>query len=90
MTLVIAFAVRRVLREQTGLSGRVVRALFSDGGTTTYLVEVDPEAHPVLGSGAAVAPDDETLIDWAWHTVAEVDDNPDIEQLKRALADERA
>ena len=84
-------AVRRALREQTHLHGRVGLAGSSTparGGTsTTYLVDVTPEAHPVLGTDSEVAGGDETLIDWAWHTVAELNDHPAIEQLKAVLAE---
>ena len=87
-------AVRRALREQTHLHGRVVRELFSTpahGGTsTTYLVDLAPEAHPVLGTDPKVASGDETLIDWAWHTVAELNDDPAIDQLKAVLAERRS
>jgi 8-oxo-dGTP diphosphatase len=85
-------AVRRALREQTQLNGRVVRELFSipaHGGTsTTFLVDVAPEAHPVLGADReAAGGGDETLIEWAWRTVAEVNDDPAIDQLKAVLAE---
>ena len=36
----------------------------------------------MLGSDPEVANTDETLIDWAWHTVAEVDDHAEIDRLK--------
>ena len=85
-------AVRRVLREQTGLNGRVLRKRFSmpcQGGlSTTYLLDVDPEAHPVLGTGSQAADfGDAPLTDWTWHTVAEIDDSTEIDQLRRVLAE---
>lgn len=83
-------AALRELREETGLEGEIVRFLFAIpykyGISTTFLVAVVADAQASLGydpeeTGAEHC----KLAGVAWFPVAEVDTNPEIEQLLRVL-----
>jgi 8-oxo-dGTP pyrophosphatase MutT (NUDIX family) len=78
-------AVRELL-EETGLSGRVIRKLFTlpyvYGLSTTFLVEVDRQDDARLGSD----PEEEgsqqpKLVDLAWIPISEARDNPEVKRL---------
>jgi 8-oxo-dGTP diphosphatase len=83
-------AVIRELIEETGLSGRVIRKLFTIpyvyGLSTTFLVEVDRHDDARLGSD----PEEEgwqqpKLVDLAWIPVSQARKNPEVKHLLRAL-----
>ncbi len=82
--------VLRELREETGLEGRIVRFLFAIpykyGISSTFLVEVDSRAEATLGSDPEEdGVDHHKLAGVAWLPPAELQDNPEIEQLLRVL-----
>jgi 8-oxo-dGTP pyrophosphatase MutT (NUDIX family) len=85
-------AALRELAEETGLDGRIVQQLFvipyKYGCSTTYLVAVDDFTSLHLGYD----PEEQhakhqKLRDVAWQSLSAMDDNPEIEALKRALAE---
>jgi 8-oxo-dGTP diphosphatase len=83
-------AVIRELLEETGLSGRVIRKLFTIpyvyGLSTTFLVEVDGQDDARLGSD----PEEEgwqqpKLVDLAWIPVSQARENREVKHLLKAL-----
>ena len=78
----------RELKEETGLDGSNPRKAFelpySKGISTTFLVDVDPRAIPVLG----IDPEEENdaqkkLADLAWMPIADLLENPEVKALLR-------
>lgn len=83
-------AALRELREETGLAGRVVRFLFAipyeHGTSTTFLVEADSDNQATLGHDPEEAQaDHRKLVGVAWFPLAEVRENPEVEQLLQVL-----
>jgi 8-oxo-dGTP pyrophosphatase MutT (NUDIX family) len=80
----------RELFEETGLSGRVVRKMFTVpyvyGFPTTFLVEVDRPDDAQLGSDPEEAGWQlSKLVDLAWMPVSEFRDNPEVKHLLKAI-----
>ena len=79
-------AVVRELQEETNLTGRVIRRLFTIpykyGSSTTYLVAIEPGAEASLGSDPEerLLPH-QKLVAVAWLHIEAVRDNPEIAQL---------
>jgi len=80
----------RELKEETGLDGTHPRKLFelpySKGISTTFLVDVDMGATPILG----IDPEEENdphqkLVAVAWMPVAEHLENPEVKALLKHL-----
>lgn len=82
----------RELWEETGLHGRIVRWLYSIpykyGSSTTFLVEIDETAEPILG----IDPEETVrgyrkLIDVAWRHVDEMQqESPEVQMMGIVLA----
>jgi 8-oxo-dGTP diphosphatase len=80
----------RELWEETGLRGQIVRHLFTIpyrlGLSTTFLVDVDPSAVPVLGiDPEEVSMGHRKLVGIAWVPLDEVRENTEVRQLMLAL-----
>ncbi len=85
--------VLRELREETGLDGSNPRKLFelpySKGISTTFLVEVDANAEPILGVDPEEAGDDhKKLTAFAWMPVADHLENPEVKALLKYLEED--
>ncbi len=78
----------RELKEETGITGTNPQKLFdlpySKGNSTTFLVEVDTNAEPVLGVDPEEADDDHRkLTAVAWMPIADHPENPEVKALLR-------
>ena len=84
-------AALRELHEETGLTGEIVRFLFtipySRGTSATFLVTVDPEAQASLGYDPEEAHKSyKMLVDVAWLPIKDVGDHPEVQRVLAALS----
>lgn len=80
----------RELEEETGLSGTIVRELFTvpykHGLSTTFLVHADPEAKIALGIDPEdLDSDHKKLVAVEWKKIDQHRGNPEIEELLATL-----
>jgi 8-oxo-dGTP pyrophosphatase MutT (NUDIX family) len=81
-------AALRELYEETGLKGRIIHFLFTilyDLGTsTTFLVEIDPDAQVALGYDPEELQEEHKMLeDVAWFPIEDVREQPEV---RRVLA----
>jgi 8-oxo-dGTP diphosphatase len=79
-------AALRELYEETGLKGRILRFLFSLpydlGSSTTFLVEVDPDAQVALGYDPEEMQEEQKMLeDVAWLSLQDVREHPEVRQV---------
>lgn len=80
----------RELREETGLDGTNPRKVFelpySKGISTTFLVDIEEGATPVLGIDPEEENDDhQKLVAVAWMPLADHVENPEVKALRQSL-----